>query len=189
MAILTTTRGSSRLCRTLLCVFLVCEIPAARPLTEQVAEEYHVKASFLYNFARFVEWPSGTFHSQQEPFQICVLGADPFGNALEETFNGKQLDGRPFRISRISAAVQAATCQIIFICPSERRRLIGILADLPASGVLSVSEMDGFAASGGMINFTLTGGRVRFQVNPHAAERARLQISSRLLSLAQVVDP
>jgi hypothetical protein len=154
----------------------------------QVAEEYHVKAAFLYNFARFVEWPSTAFRNQQDPFVVCVLGADPFGSALEETLGGKQIDGRAFRIARISEAPQANACQILFIGFPDRKRMAAAIAALPARGVLTIGETDGFIAAGGIVNLTLREGHVGFQVNQRAAERADLQISSRLLSLAQAVD-
>jgi len=154
----------------------------------QVAEEYHVKAAFLYNFARFVEWPSTAFRNQQDPFVVCVLGANPFGSALEETLGGKQIDGRAFRISRISESPQANACQILFIGFPDRKRMAAAIAALPARGVLTIGETDGFIAAGGIVNLTLREGHVGFQVNQRAAERADLQISSRLLSLAQAVD-
>lgn len=167
---------------------LVAGALIAMPSAGQVADEYHVKAAFLYNFARFIEWPSTTFRSPHDPFVICVLGADPFGSAMEETLSGKQIDGRPFRILRISDPAQANACQIVFVGSSERRKTAAIIGALPVAGVLTVGEMDGFAAAGGVINFTLIQGHVKFQVNPRAAGRARLQISSRLLNLAQIVD-
>jgi len=167
---------------------LVCGALAATPSVSQVADEYHVKAAFLYNFARFVEWPGTAFQGRQAPFTICVLGADPFGGALDETVGGKQAGDRAFRILRISEAAQANPCQILFISSSERKRTAAIIAALPSAGVLTVGETDGFAAAGGVINFTMNEGHVRFQVNRRAAERADLQISSRLLSLAQIVD-
>ena len=166
----------------------VCVTLAGMPSAGQVADEYHVKAAFLYNFARFVDWPATAFRNPRDPFTICVLGADPFDGALDETVGGKQVGDRAFRILRISEAAQANACQILFISSSERRRTAAIIAALPAAGVLTVGETDGFPASGGMINFTINDGHVRFQVNRRAAERADLQISSRLLSLAQIVD-
>ncbi|HUE23932.1 MAG TPA: YfiR family protein [Bryobacteraceae bacterium] len=189
MAILAGIRESLKAprCVARLGRILVWGALAAIPSIGQVAEEYHVKAAFLYNFARFVEWPSTTFRSPQDPFAICILGADPFGGTLKETVAGKQIEGRDFRILHISEAAQANACQILFIGSSERKRIAATIAALPAAGVLTVGEMDGFAAAGGIVNFTLNEGHVRFQVNPHAAERAKLQISSRMLSLAQIV--
>jgi hypothetical protein len=161
---------------------------AGMPSAGQVADEYHVKAAFLFNFARFVEWPPTAFRNQRDPFTICVLGADPFDGALDETVGGKQVGDRAFRILRIPEAAQASACQILFISSSERKRTAAIIAALPSVGVLTAGETDGFAATGGVINFTMNEGHVRFQVNRRAAERADLQISSRLLSLAQIVD-
>ena len=173
---------------TLLGTFFVCGALVASSSMEQAADEYHIKAAFLYNFARFVEWTSAMFRNPQDPFTICVIGADPFGGTLEETVAGKQVGDRAFRILRISEPAQANACQILFISSSERKRTAAIIAALPSAGVLTVGETDGFAAAGGVINFTMNEGHVRFQVNRRAAERADLQISSRLLSLAQIVD-
>ena len=177
------TRRVARLAAVILCAAFSTASPVG-----QFSDEYHVKAAFLYNFARFVEWPGATFRTQHDPLVICVLGADPFGSALDETLAGKQLDGRALQIVRIPDASQANACQIVFISSSERKKIGAILAALPAAGVLTVGEMDSFATAGGIINFTLNKGRVSFQVNPRAAEKAGLQISSRLLSLAQIVD-
>ena len=148
MALLATIR---EVCRSLFMGLLgaafVCITLAAMPSVSQVADEYHVKAAFLFNFTRFVEWPSTTFRSPHDPFVVCVLGADPFGSALEETLVGKQIDGRTFRILRISDATHANSCQILFISLFERKRIAAIITALPLYGVLTVSEMDDFIIS------------------------------------------
>ncbi|MEO8662099.1 MAG: YfiR family protein [Bryobacteraceae bacterium] len=176
-----TDRRWARLSR---CALLLLAIPAIA----QITDEYYVKAAFLYNFARFVEWPPGTFHKPEDRFAICVLGEDPFGRALEDTIAGKTLEGRLFRVARIRDAAHAAGCQILFIGSSEQKQLAEIVSALPATGILTVGEMRGFATSGGIINFVLNDGRVRFQINRRPAAKANLQISSRLLSLAEIVD-
>lgn len=164
---------------------LACSAVAVEP----PAEEYQVKAAFLYNFARFVEWPTNSFQNSTDLFTICIFGEDPFGHFLIDTIAGKTIAGRALRILRIDDSTRMRGCQILFLAGSiERKRLAGILASTPAVGVLTVGELEGFIASGGIINLTVTEGRVRFQINRKAAGRANLAISSRLLSLAQLVD-
>lgn len=153
----------------------------------QKADEYHVKAAFLFNFAKFVEWPPQSFKTQAEPISICVVGQNPFGSALEEAVNGKMADGRPFLVRALSGQQTAAGCRILFVSSSEKKRLHAILDGLKNEGTLTVGETDNFTSEGGMINFKIESGRVCLQVNVEAAEQAKLRISSQLLSLAQIV--
>jgi hypothetical protein len=149
--------------------------------------EYEVKAAFLYNFARFVEWPPDTFHDPDAPFVIAVLGRDPFGSVLDETVAGKTVLGRRIEVRRASRPEEVGDAQIVFVSASERASLPSILKALDRPGRLIVGEMDGFAEHGGTINFTMQGRKVRFQINPTQAEQARLKMSSQLLKLATLV--
>lgn len=153
----------------------------------QVVNEYQVKAAFIYNFSKFVEWPPQAFKTAKDPITICVLGQNPFGNALEETVSGKMVEGRAFIVRQLSSEPAATGCQILFVSSSERNRLHSILSDIKITGVLTVGETETFASEGGVINFKIEAGTVRIQVNVDAAEQAKLRISSRLLSLAQIV--
>jgi hypothetical protein len=168
--------------RLLLGIFLACTLSA------QTIDEYQVKAAFLYNFAKFVEWPAMTFKTDKDPLRICVLGQNPFGNALVEGVGGKTVVGRPLAVSDISDVNQGADCQILFIGSSERKRLRLIFAELRTMGVLTVGETEGFASQGGIVNFKLEGGRVRLEINIDAAAQAKLRISSKVLNLAQIVN-
>ena len=150
----------------------------------QSLSEYQAKAAFLYNFARFVEWPAD---SPGDPFVIGILGEDPFRGALETTVKDKTVEARPVLVRRVSSAEAARSFQILFISASERDRLPSILDSLKGSAVLTVGETEGFASRGGVINFVIEDDRERFEVNTAAAGRARLKISSRLLGLARVV--
>ena len=149
--------------------------------------EYEVKAAFLYNFARFVEWPAEARHDPGTPFVIAVLGHDPFGAVLDETVAGKTVGGRPIEVRRVARADEARDAQIVFVAPSERANMVAILKALGRPGILTVGDTDGFASQGGAINFTLQSRRVRFEINPTAAEQARLKMSSQLLKLATLV--
>ena len=152
-------------------------------LLAQGAGEYEVKAAFLYKFASFVEWPIGLTNG---PLCIAVVGQDPFGSALDEVVKGKDVDGRGFQIKRFKPGQDTAGCHIVFISASEKGRMRAILAKLQGSGILTVSEIPGFCQAGGMIDFELQDGKIRFEINPDAAERAKLKISSKLLSVARI---
>jgi hypothetical protein len=149
--------------------------------------EYEVKAAFLYNFARFVEWPADTGHDAGAPFVIAILGRDPFGAVLDETVAGKTVGGRPIEVHRVPRVDDARDAQIVFVSTSERPNIPAILKALDRPGVLTVGDTDGFALRGGAINFTVQARRVRFEINPAAAEQARLKMSSQLLKLATLV--
>lgn len=153
----------------------------------QEVEEYQVKAAFLYNFAKFVEWPSHAFKTPQDPIVVCVLGHNPFGNALEDVMRGKTIEGRAFSFRQVDGAEEAGGCQILFISSSEAKHFQALYRNLNPAGILTVGEAQGFASAGGVINFKLDGGHVHFEINVGAAEQAKLQISSKLLNLAQIV--
>ena len=160
---------------------------AARAANGQEIEEYQVKAAYLYNFAKFVEWPAQSFAGAASPIVICILGDDPFGGALHEVVRGKTASGRTLVIRAISDLPAARGCHILFISATEWRRTRLLLTSLSGAGLLTVGEAGGFGASGGIINFKLDGGRVRFQINVAAARQAGVQISSKLLSLAEII--
>jgi YfiR/HmsC-like len=149
--------------------------------------EYQVKAFFLYNFARYVDWPSESFKAAPDPIVICILGQNPFGNALEQATTGKVIEGRPIIIREVESIQPLSNCHILFVNSSERKRFRTMAATLKGSGVLTVGEAQGFTADGGVINFKLEDGKVRFEINVDAAGQEHLHISSKLLSLAQIV--
>lgn len=158
---------------------------------DQPPTEYQVKAAFLFNFARFVEWPPHAFPTAAAPMGVCVLGDDPFGEALNRVVAGKMSGDRVLMVRRGKKLRELAGCGILFISASERERLPGILGELRNAPVLTVGESEGFAGSGGEVQFTLEESRVHFLINVDAAGRAGLKVSSKLLSLAHVVhdDP
>ena len=120
---------------------------------------------------------------------IAILGHDPFGAILDETVAGKTVAGRPIEVRRVPRVDEARDAQIVFISPSERPNTAAILKALERPGVLTVGDTDGFAQRGGAINFTLQARKVRFEINPAAAEQAGLKVSSQLLKLATLVAP
>jgi hypothetical protein len=146
--------------------------------------EYQVKAAFLYNFGKFVDWPTNDFASPDAPLVIGIYGENPFGNDLAQVIQGRSINGHPV-ISRQVTLNDLKHCQILFICRSEQKNMAEILKALDAAGVLTVTEdMDPFQ-SGVMINFVLENDRIRFEINNTAAEKVGLKLSSKLLILAK----
>ena len=160
---------------------------AALCVHAQVIDEYQVKAAFLYNFAKFVEWPPEAFKSPKDPILVCVFGHSPVGNALEEAIHGKSIAGRPLAYRQVSDAESASPCQILFVGSADSKHFRTLLESLKPMGILTVGEAPGFASDGGVINFKLDDGRVHFEINVDAAEQEQLHISAKLLSLAQIV--
>ena len=150
-------------------------------------DEYQVKAAFIYNFARFIEWPPDAFRDPRDPIATCVLGRDPFGHWLPDTIEGHSVDQHPLVIRRISKSTDAAGCQILFVSASEPKRTWAALVDARRPGMLTIGESEEAGDSGAVITFLLEDDRVRFGVNTQAAELEKLRISSKLLSLAKVV--
>jgi hypothetical protein len=150
-------------------------------------DEYQVKAAFLYNFAKFVEWPPGTFANANDPIAICIVGQNPFGSTLEDMVQGKTIGDHAFSVRRLPDTQQASKCQILFIGAAESKRTRVLLEALKGAAILTVGEIDDFSAAGGIIGFRLEGTRVRLQIALETAERARLRISSKLLGLAEIV--
>ena len=149
--------------------------------------EYQVKAAFLFNFAKFVEWPPSSFSDASAPLRICVLGRDPFGEELRNITKEKVVNGRKLEVSQVLEVKVAGTCHILFIASSETARLKQILESLRGTDALTVGDTKGFVEQGGMINFVLENNRVQFEVNRKAAEQVGLKISSKLLSVAKLV--
>ncbi|MBU0719487.1 MAG: YfiR family protein [Planctomycetes bacterium] len=153
-----------------------------------------VKAAYLYNFAKFIQWPDAAFDDDQAPFVIGVLGDDAFGQVLDDTVKAKKIAERPIELrslrwSRPADRAELKRCHILYISDSERYRLDDILATLEERPVLVVSDAHEFARDGGMIGFVLEQGRIVFEVNREALERAELKASSQLLKLARIVEP
>ena len=174
----------------LLFIVLICGIESSAPLAWgqlSGATGYEVKTAFLFNFAKFIDWPASSFSSSQSPFTICVLGQDPFGNILDYTLLGKIVGARPLVIRRLNDKAEARRCQMVFVSTSERAHLAEIFGSLQGANVLLIGETDGFAALGGTIEFTSEDNHVRFTINIDAADRSGLKFSSKLLALAIIV--
>lgn len=190
-------RLGANLSQKFLVIFLVVFLPLLSGVFPSARaqsvppSEYQVKAAFLYNFAKFVEWSAVSYADQHAPIMICVLGEDPFGAVLDVTVRSKTANGHELVIKRSNRLRDLTRCEILFISSSERNHIQEILESLRGLNVLTVGETDHFAESGGTIGFVLEGNRIRITVNVDAAQRANLKISSKLLALAQIVrdDP
>ncbi len=148
--------------------------------------EFQVKAAFVYNFVKFVQWPHDSFPATGDaPISICVLGQDPLGDALE-SLKGLTAYGRNLSVRRIAGQGEADRCQVLYLCRSEREAMGNLLKGMKA-GVLTIGDMKSFASAGGIINFVIVDNRVSFEINVDAAERAKLKISSQILKLAKIV--
>lgn len=152
----------------------------------QAVDEYIAKAAFLVNFARFTEWPSAAFRSETEPLAFCIVGTDPFGSALDAV-EKKSVKGRELHVDRKVSPDALGKCHVAFISRSQRAQLRDVLKTVESRAVLTVSDIDDFARQGGIIGLRTDGGKIRFEINVKAADRAGLKLSSQLLKLASVV--
>lgn len=156
------------------------------PLAAEEISEVQVKAAFLYNFAKFVEWPTDAFAAPNSPLVIGVAGDDSFARALEKTVAGKTIGGRAMQVRKVEAS-DFKFCHILFVPTNSSLSVSTILARVAGADVLTVGDSEHFAESGGVINFFIEDARVRFAINPAAAQRAHLKVSSQLLVLARLI--
>jgi hypothetical protein len=159
------------------------------PAETSISKEYQIKAVFLFNFTQFVKWPPAAFINADEPFCIGILGDDPFDGFLDETVRGEKVDGHPLVVQRYHSVKDIKDCQLLFISGSENKRLEQIFAGLNGKNILTVGDMDGFAKNGGVIRFVTEQNKVHFKISREAAKNANLTISSKMLRLAEIVEP
>jgi hypothetical protein len=149
----------------------------------QTVDEYEVKAAFLYNFTKFVEWPSSKGSSD---FVIGIFGDDPFGTALEDATHGKTVNGHSIRIRRLKDPSEARSCGIVFVTATDNKRTTQLFEAIASTPVLTVGETSDFMKLGGMIRLSMDGSRIGVVINSEAAGPAGLKISAKLMSLAQL---
>jgi hypothetical protein len=166
-------------------LFLVCFTMAA---VAQPSREYKVKAVFLFNFAQFVQWHAQNFLSAQSPLVIGILGEDPFNSYLDETVSGESINGHPIVVQRFNSAYEVKNCHILFIHSTETYRMKDILAKLKDKKILTVSDSKTFMNDGGMIRFLTENNKIRLVINLDEVKEAGLDISSKLLRLAEIYD-
>lgn len=149
--------------------------------------EYEIKAAFLFNFAKFIEWPGRSFAQGDSPIIITVVGEDPFGRDLNRVVEGKNVNGRQIVVRKCRTIEELGSSHIVFISRHSSGELPRLLRSPGRESVLTVSDADNFTASGGMIQLWLDQGKVRFDINLEVAERESLKVSSKLVKLAKPV--
>jgi YfiR/HmsC-like len=155
------------------------------------SSEYLIKAGFIYNFAKLVEWPTSSFAQPDSPIVIGILGEDPFGTTLDRIVADKKINGRGFAVKRLKWSKDfkdLKDCNILFVSASEKEHIDSVVDAMKWLPILTIGDAPGFARRGGIMNFTLEDNKVRFEVNVEAAKHADLTISSRLLTLARIVQ-
>jgi len=179
--------GRSARCNPSIVALLLALLAATSASAQSYADEYRVKAAFLFHFAQLVDWPADSLSAVDNSLVLCTLGADSFQGALESTVEGKTAGTRIIRIRHLKQPEEAQGCQILFLGKAQGSRIPLLLANLRSAPILTVGETPGFLGAGGMICFRVENNKVRFDINLDAAESARLKIGSRLLFLAQIV--
>ena len=155
------------------------------------SSEYLIKAGFIYNFAKLVEWPTISFAQPDSPIVIGILGEDPFGATLDKIVADKKINGRGLAVKRLKWSrdlKDLKDCNILFVSTSEKEHIESVIDAMKGLPILTIGDAPGFAKRGGVMNFVLEDNKVRFEVNVEAAKHADLTISSRLLTLAKIVQ-
>lgn len=149
--------------------------------------EHEVKAAMLFNLPKYVEWPAASFPKTNSPILLGILGPDNFGDDFKRMIEEKIVNGRKLLLKPMAWGEDVKNVHLLFVSASETRRLPEILAKLKDANVLTVGETDSFIQLGGMINLARKNNRIRLEVNPEAAERAHLKISSKLLGVSDII--
>ena len=180
------TRISARKIGSLCFVLLVLGVLQS-VCAQSTADEYQVKAAFLFHFAQFLDWPADAPNAGSPTLSLCIFDDEPRRQELEGTVEGKAIGARTFHVRLINQTQDIQGCNILFLSRDETRRQSAILKSLRGMPVLTVGETPDFLSDGGMIRFHLDEGETRFDINLASAEYSHLQISSRLLLLATSV--
>lgn len=150
--------------------------------------EYQVKAKYLYNFTRFVDWPDQTFSHSDTPYIIGILGEDPFGIDLDKTVEGKKIKGRSFIVKRFKQIDDLKFCHILYIGLTDQSKSIQVIEKIKGSNILTVGDIKNFAHNGGIINFITKDKKIRFEINVQAAKETGIHISSKLLKQSNIIE-
>jgi hypothetical protein len=175
-----------RLMVCLVAVAIGAAVPVCR-LHAQSASIDEVKAAFVFNFTKFVQWPADAFPNATSPFVIGIVGGDAVSDSLQEIIRGKSVNGHQLQLRRVSATDDLAQLHELFISKSDNIRVSDVVARVSARAILTIGDAAGFCDSGGSIQIDVDDSQVRFEVNLDATQRSRLDVSSKLLTLAKVV--
>jgi hypothetical protein len=178
--------GTGRLSTLTAALGLLAVCPA-RAQEPPKAPEYRIKAAFLYNFTLYTEWPAQSFEKSDSPLVLTIAGDDPFGGELDAAVRGKTVRGRAVEIHHVAQAAEVSRCHLLFLSNAQARNLPQVLHRFEELPPLTVGETEDFTRIGGAIRFFIEGNKVRFEVNTDAVARARVKMSSKLLSLAKIV--
>lgn len=176
-----------KFCATVLAALLYLAAASSIRAQAGTSVEYQIKAAFLFNFAKFVDWPPDAFPSDKSPITLCVFRHDPFGSSLDEIIQGKTINNRAILARRTNELPDLKPCQLVFVDKEADKGLSDVLNSLKGTSALVVGESEGFAERGGGIQFFLEDNKLRFAINVDAIQRARLNVSSKLLALARIV--
>ncbi len=165
---------------------IVAMLALALCAADEPSPEYKVKAAFIYNFAKFIEWPAGHFSSDDAPFVIAVVGPDPFNGALEQAVSGKKVGTHPVQIRHFDSADEIGNCEILFVAAEDDASQTKIMAKIAGKAVLTVGDSDHFDSNGGSVRFFTDENKMRFEINTDATDNSGLKISSKLLKLARI---
>jgi len=193
--------------KTVFCAIITAFVMTITPslrAEDESSQEYKVKAAFLYNFIKFVDWPNEKMGEPNQPIVLGIIGKDPFGNAFEPV-KDKQIKDRKVVVKRLKSVAElkklgqsaeeelarlidaAKKCRLVFVCSSEQEYLNDIIDPLKEHPILTVGDAKDFLHAGGIVNFVMIDNKVRFEISDAAAKRARLKLRSQLLRLAAKV--
>ncbi len=147
---------------------------------------YQLKTAYLYHFTKFVQWPATVFADERTPFRLCVVGVDPFGKLLD-VLSRKKVKGRSIVIRRLESAAGLTACHLLFVSQSEEGQWQKIFSTVSQKPVLTVSDTEGFARRGGMVNFVRIGNKLRFEIEKDRVAEAGLKMSATMLQVGQLV--
>jgi len=152
-----------------------------------ISRECEIKAAFIYNFTKFVEWPGGSLADPRAPFVIGVLGDSGCDAALEQLASDHQISGHPIEVRKVASAQEVKSLQILYVGRTQDPQFAALASTIPVSPVLTVGESATFVSAGGMVNFVQQDNKLRFEINVHSAAQAGLRVSAQLLKLAMSV--
>ncbi len=168
-------------------LFIFCLSDAV--IAQTPHSEYKIKAVFLYNFTRFIDWPNSAFTSREEPFKIGIVGTDPFGEYLEEAVRNEKVGGRPIVIERYKNVKEIKDCQLLYIHSKDQREIKNIINFVQSKNILTVCDNPEFMKWGGMIRIYSDDNKIRMQINDSAARSVNIKVSAKLLNVAEVYYP
>jgi hypothetical protein len=179
------TRGLAALLASILAALcLGLGSPAACGEADDPTTEFRVKAACLFKFTPFIEWPEAAFPDPKAPFIVAILGKDPFGPILEETFKGKSVGNHPIELRRYKDLKELKPCHMLYVSESEKENLEAVAKATKDMGAVTASDIETFTRKAGAIRFLIAENKVRFEINLDAAKRAKVTISSKLLKIA-----